>query len=152
MPLGLPSYVWSVSPIFATPVGIEIRYYSLCVELALLGGAILFGKQIKRGGGDIEEVGDFLAYACPSVLLGARLAHAAGYDIDKMIEDPLWVLRIGTGGMASHGALLGLGLAMYWFTRRRAIALLDGLDRLTFSAALASIVFRVGHLFNSEIV
>ena len=152
MMLLLPSFVWDVSPILTKSPGLEIRWYSLCAQLAMVLGAVLFARQLTRGGGMLEEVGDFMAYAFPGVLLGARLAHALFYDFDRVLEDPLWVLRFWTGGMASHGALIGLWLAMFLFTRRRAIAFLDGSDRLAFSVALASVLFRIGNLFNSEIV
>jgi prolipoprotein diacylglyceryl transferase len=62
------------------------------------------------------------------------------------------VLKVNQGGLSSHGAALGLLVAMWLFTKRRAIALLEGTDRLVPCAALASILMRIGNLFNSEIV
>ena len=152
MNLGLPSFVWNVDPVLANLGGYPLRWYVVCLYVTLCVGFMLFSWQLRRGGGDLEEVGDFLAYACFALLFGARLGHALFYDFDKAIEDPAWVFRFWTGGTASHGALLGLGLAMYWFTRRRAIPFLEGSDRLSFAVAFGAISCRVGNLFNSEIV
>src|SRR5690606_25391308 len=60
--------------------------------------------------------------------------------------------EIWTGGLASHGAVIGLILAMYLFTKRRGIPFLEGADRFSFSAALGATLVRIGNLLNSEIV
>jgi prolipoprotein diacylglyceryl transferase len=74
------------------------------------------------------------------------------YDLEHAMEDPLWVLQIWTGGLASHGAVIGLIVAMWLFTRRRGVPFFEGADRFAFSAALGATLVRLGNLFNSEIV
>jgi len=86
------------------------------------------------------------------VLIGARIGHVLFYDLDKAIDDPIWIFKIWTGGLASHGAVAGLITAMYLFTKSRGIPFLEGSDRFSFSAALGATVVRIGNLFNSEIV
>ncbi len=132
------------------PMG--IRYYSLLFVGVFLGGYALLNWQVKRGGGTEEVAGDFIVYGVLGVLLGSRLGHVLFYDLDKALEDPLWVLQIWTGGLASHGAVLGLILAMFIFTRKRNVPFLEGADRFAFSAALGATLVRVGNFFNSEIV
>jgi prolipoprotein diacylglyceryl transferase len=132
------------------PVG--IRYYSLLFVGVFLGGYMLLNWQIKRGGGSEEAAGDFIVYGVLGVLVGSRLGHVLFYDLDKAIDDPFWVLEIWTGGLASHGAVMGLILAMFLFTRKRGVPFLEGADRFAFSAALGATLVRVGNFFNSEIV
>lgn len=148
----MPSLVWNVDPVFVTIGASALRYYSLFFVVMLFGGYGLLRGQIRRGGGDVEEAGDFAAYGVPGLLIGARLGHVIFYDLSKAIDDPLWVFRVWTGGLASHGALVGLVLAMALFTRRRAMPLLEGTDRLVLSAALGAVLVRLGNFFNSEIV
>jgi prolipoprotein diacylglyceryl transferase len=74
------------------------------------------------------------------------------YDLDHAIQDPLWVFKIWTGGLASHGAVIGLIIAMYLFTAKRGVPFLEGADRFAFSATLGATVVRIGNLLNSEIV
>ena len=57
-----------------------------------------------------------------------------------------------TGGLASHGAVIGLITAMWIYCKRRAIPFLEGADRFSFSAALGATLVRLGNLFNSEII
>jgi len=131
---------------------VELRYYSMLFVVVFLGGHALLNWQIKRGGGGSEAAGDFIVYGVLGVLVGARLGHVLFYDLDKAIDDPIWIFKIWTGGLASHGAVVGLIVAMYLFTKSRGIPFFEGADRFSFSAALGATVVRVGNLFNSEIV
>ncbi|HSU40239.1 MAG TPA: prolipoprotein diacylglyceryl transferase, partial [Polyangiaceae bacterium] len=132
--------------------GLELRYYSMLFVVVFLGGYGLLKWQIERGGGPAEDAGDFIVYGVLGVLLGARLGHVLFYDLKKAIDDPAWIFKIWTGGLASHGAVIGLILAMYLFTRRRGIPFIEGSDRFAFSAALGAALVRLGNLLNSEIV
>ena len=151
MSFALPSLIWDVSPTFVALPGFSLRYYGALFTASLYAGYGLLSWQIRRGGGDAEEAADFWVYGMPLLMIGARLGHVLFYDA-WLLGDPVHALNMTQGGMASHGAGLGLALAMYLFTRRRAIPFLEGADRLTFSVAVAAILIRIGNLFNSEIV
>ena len=69
-----------------------------------------------------------------------------------MLADPLWALRIWEGGLASHGALIGVLLGLFYYARKYKQDYMEVLDRFTFSAALSTIVIRLGNFINSEIV
>ena len=64
----------------------------------------------------------------------------------------MWVFKIWTGGLASHGAVIGLIIVMYLFTKKHGVPFLEGADRFAFSATLGATVVRIGNLLNSEIV
>ncbi len=134
------------------PDPIGLRYYSLLFVGVFLGGYALLHWQITRGGGDEETAGDFIVYGVLGVLVGSRLGHVLFYDLDHALEDPLWVFQIWTGGLASHGAVIGLIVAMWIFTKNRSVPFLEGADRFSFSAALGATLVRLGNFFNSEIV
>ncbi|MCA9595272.1 MAG: prolipoprotein diacylglyceryl transferase [Myxococcales bacterium] len=148
----MPKFTWNIDPILVHIGPLAIRYYSLLFVFVFLGGYSLLKWQIERGGGDEEDAGDFIVYGVLGVLVGSRLGHVLFYDLDKALKDPLWVFRIWEGGLASHGAVLGLIFAMYLFTKRRHVPFLEGADRFSFSAALGATLVRVGNFFNSEIV
>jgi len=155
--LTLPKLTWNFDPLFASlPLAglgtIRISYYGLLFSAALLGGYALLHWQVRRGGGTAKDDGDFVPYAIVGVLVGARLGHMLFYDLDRALADPLLVLRIWTGGLASHGAAVGLILATFVYTRRRRVPFLEGLDRLAFSTAFSVALVRVGNFLNSEIV
>ncbi len=148
----MPKFTWNIDPVIFDLGPLEIRYYSLIFVLVFAGGYWLLRWQIERGGGKREDAEDFIVYGVLGVLLGARFGHVLFYDLDKAIADPVWVFKIWEGGLASHGATLGLILAMFIFTWRRGIPFLEGADRFAFSAALGATLVRLGNFMNSEIV
>lgn len=160
--MSLPTVTWDVDPVLIhypgwLPLpGDGLRYYSLLYVLVFLGGYKLLDWQIKRAGGHEEDANDFVLYGVIAVLAGARFGHVFFYEFDRFIEkfptDPLWVFKIWQGGLASHGATIGLLIAMWLFTKRRKQSFIEGCDRFSFSAALGSTLIRLGNLFNSEIV
>jgi prolipoprotein diacylglyceryl transferase len=155
----LPAFTWDIDPILVRfpswlswlPVD-GIRYYSLLYVGVFLGGYKLLDWQIRRAGGDPEDANDFVLYGVIAVLGGARMGHVFFYEWDRFVKDPMWLFRIDKGGLASHGATVGLLLAMYLFTKFRRQSFIEGCDRFAFSAALGSILVRIGNFFNSEIV
>ena len=134
------------------PESYGLRYYSLLFVFVFLGGHALLKWQITRARGPADDANDFIVYGVLGVLVGARLGHVIFYDLDKALRDPAWVFQIWTGGLASHGAVIGLILAMYLFCKRRGIPFLEGADRFAFSAALGATLVRLGNLMNSEVV
>jgi phosphatidylglycerol---prolipoprotein diacylglyceryl transferase len=155
----LPAFTWDVDPVlYHFPSWLSwmpvdgIRYYSLLYVGVFLGGYKLLDWQIRRAGGDPEDANDFVLYGVIAVLAGARMGHVFFYEWDRFLKDPMWLFKIHEGGLASHGATIGLLLAMYLFTKLRRQSFVEGCDRFAFSAALGSILVRIGNFFNSEIV
>lgn len=155
----MPTFDWDVSPIlFNYPEflsflpGDGIRYYSLLYVCVFLGGYRLLDWQIKRAGGSEEDASDFVLYGVIAVLGGSRLGHVFFYDLDKFLEDPMWLFQIWKGGLASHGGTIGLLVGMWLFTKFRRQSFIEGCDRFAFSAALGTILIRIGNFMNSEIV
>lgn len=148
----MPKFTWNIDPALFHLGSYELRYYSLIFVAVFLGGHALLRWQIMRGGGDEEDASDFFVYGVLAVLIGARLGHVIFYDYEKALADPIWILKIWTGGLSSHGAVVGLLFAMWLFTKRKGISYVEGMDRFVFAAALGATLVRVGNFFNSEIV
>ena len=155
----MPKFDWDLSPIlFHYPSwlsilpGEGIRYYSLLYVCVFLGGYRLLDWQIRRAGGSEDDANDFVLYGVIAVLAGSRMGHVLFYDFEKFKEDPMWLFRIWEGGLASHGGMLGLTLAMWIFTKLRRQSFVEGSDRFAFSAGLGATLVRIGNFFNSEIV
>jgi prolipoprotein diacylglyceryl transferase len=155
----LPAFTWDIDPIlihfpsWLSFLPVEgIRYYSLLYVGVFLGGYKLLDWQIRRAGGSEEDANDFVVYGVIAVLAGARMGHVFFYEWDRFLRDPMWLFMIHKGGLASHGATIGLLVAMYLFTKLRRQSFIEGCDRFAFSAALGSILVRIGNFFNSEIV
>ena len=147
------TFTWNLDPIivhFSESYG--LRYYGLLFSAALVLGYYLFLWQVRRAGGSEEDAYDLVLPAVLGVVIGARLGHVFFYQWDRFVQDPLWIFQIWQGGLASHGALLGVLTGLWIYARRKKQSYLECLDRLSPSAAAGTILIRIGNWFNSEIV
>lgn len=145
------SFTWDVAPVLMngpTP----LRFYGLLMGLALIGGFFLWRWQVMRAGYAEETAAIFLAYGMVAVIVGARLGHCLFYDFSRCFADPFTVFKVWQGGLASHGALIGLVIALAIYIRRHELPVIDTFDRLALPAAWGAFCVRIGNFFNSEIV
>ncbi len=146
--------VWNFDPVaFVIPwLHIPVRYYGIIFGLVLIGGFFLFRWQVLRGAGTEDEAYGFILPGALGVVVGARLGHVLFYNFDHFLRDPMWAFRIWEGGLASHGAVLGLIVAVGYHSRRWRRPFWDTCDRFIFSAALGASLVRLANFLNSEIV
>jgi prolipoprotein diacylglyceryl transferase len=90
-------------------------------------------------------------YMLISTVVGARLGHVLFYEPAEYLAHPLDILKIWQGGLASHGAAIGIIFALYLFSRKTRQPFLWVIDRIVIVVALSGFFIRMGNLFNSEI-
>ena len=67
--------------------------------------------------------------------------------------DPIQILNLRGGGLASHGGAIGVVLALWLFSRRvKDLSIMWCLDRVVIAVAMAAFLIRVGNFANHEIV
>ncbi len=150
--------IWDVSPeIFSIPQGVSIvgglsvRWYGLLFALSFIFGYIIM-KKIFANEGLGEKVLDQLStYMLVLTIVGARLGHCLFYEPTYYLSNPFEILKIWEGGLASHGAAVGIILGLYFFARSNKKPYLWILDRVAIVVALAGFLIRIGNLMNSEI-
>jgi len=85
------------------------------------------------------------------VIAGARLGHCLFYEPEYYLKNPLEILMIWHGGLASHGAAIGILTALWLFVRKEKKNYAWVLDRIAIVVALSGFFIRTGNLMNSEI-
>lgn len=143
---------YNLDPVLVDFGGVQIRYYGLMFVLTLLGGYALWRWQMRRGGYDENIIDGFILWGFLAVVVGARLGHVFFYHPQKFLADPVTILFVWQGGLASHGATVGLILALWLYAKKHRFSPLEAWDRFTFSAALGAAGVRLGNFLNSEIV
>lgn len=143
---------WTFSPVAFHAGDIGVRWYSIAHMINFAVGYALGRWQVIRAGGRERDADIFLVFAVIAALVGGRLGHLLFYEFDRLVADPSVLFRFGEGGIASHGATLGLIVVVFGFSRWRGVSFLDVADRGSFAAAFGSGLIRLGNLANSEIV
>lgn len=146
--------IWDVNPdIFIIP-GIDhpIRWYGLSWALGFLLSQQVMYYIYKKEGRSTQEVDTLTVYMLVAAMLGARLGHVLFYDPIEYLNEPLRILAIWEGGLASHGGAIGILIALYFFARKTKVEYLWIVDRLVIVSALTGSLIRLGNLMNSEMV
>ncbi len=145
------SIVWNVDPVLFSIGSIEVRYYGLTWAMAIGFGLYLFTKFCRHEKLNEELADSAFWYISLGTIIGARLGHCLFYDFDYYICHPLEILNTRQGGMASHGAALGMIVGLWLFARKNRMPYLWGLDRVAIAATIGGAFVRLGNLMNSEI-
>lgn len=105
---------------------------------------------INEGLGE-KELDQVSTFMLVSTIVGARLGHCLFYEPSYYLSHPFEILKIWEGGLASHGAAVGIFIGLYIFTRINKKPYLWILDRMAIIVALSGFFIRSGNLMNSEI-
>lgn len=143
---------WDFDPVFFSIGSLDIRYYGLMWALAILIGAKFFDNFCKREGLPSSVSESIFIYGTLGTILGARIGHCLFYDPMEYLMKP-WTIITGfrDGGMASHGAAIGLLVGLWLFSRRNKLSYIWSLDRIMIPVGIGGALVRVGNLLNSEI-
>lgn len=147
------SIVWDFNPVLVSLGGFEIRYYSLMWAAALLVGAWIFSYFCKKEGRPQSLSDSAFLYIALGTMLGARLGHCLFYEPEYYLLKPWAIItEIRNGGLASHGATIGIIVAIWLCSRKNRVPVMWMTDRLGVIAPISGALIRFGNLFNSEII
>jgi len=143
---------WNIDPVLFSLGPVQIHWYGLFFATAILSGLQVMKWIYKNDGRSAESLDPLFIYVVIGVIVGARLGHCLFYDPAYYLSNPLQILAIREGGLASHGGGLGAILAIVLYQKRHKENFLWVLDRLTMPAALFGFFVRMGNFMNSEIL
>jgi phosphatidylglycerol:prolipoprotein diacylglycerol transferase len=144
--------IWNVSPEIIDLGKFSLRWYGLLFATGFLIGQQILIRIYKQEGKSEKHVETLTVYMLIATVVGARLGHCLFYQPEYFLKHPIEILYIWEGGLASHGATIGILLAIYLYSRKQTDqSYLYVLDRLVITIALAGCLIRLGNLMNSEI-
>ncbi|MDO6389801.1 prolipoprotein diacylglyceryl transferase [Pontibacter sp. BT731] len=142
---------WDVSPSIFSIGSFEVRWYGLLFALAFVFGQRILTKIYVAEGRTEGDVDIITLYMIVGTVVGARLGHTLFYQPEYYLSNPIEILKIWEGGLASHGATIGILLALWLFSRKHHFDYMWVLDRIVIVVALGGALIRLGNLMNSEI-
>ena len=142
---------WAANPdIISSPI--TVRWYGLMFAIGFIIGYEIEARIFKHEGAPERWLGILLIYVVIATIVGARLGHVFFYEWDVYSQNPIRILYIWEGGLASHGGTIAIIIAIILYsifvTKRSP---LWTFDRLVIAIALVGGLIRLGNLFNSEI-
>jgi phosphatidylglycerol:prolipoprotein diacylglycerol transferase len=142
---------WNVDPEIFRIGRFAIRYYGVLWALSFYLGYLIFDRFVKKEGLKEGFLDSLMVYMAIGTILGARIGHCLFYEPAYYLSHPIDILKIWQGGLASHGAAIGIVIALIIFSIKQKVSFLYVMDRVVITVALAGFLIRVGNLMNSEI-
>ena len=144
--------------------GISIRYYGLLFVGGLILCIYILGRIYKRENIPSEHLEKLTIFCLIGIIAGARLGHCLFYEPSYYLSHPLEMILpvtfppdggikfTGYQGLASHGGVSGLLIALYFYSRETKHSMLDAIDLIAVVAGLSFGFIRLGNFMNSEII
>lgn len=142
---------WDVNPEIFRIGGVAVRWYGLLFASSFLFGYIIMNRIFKNENLGEPVLDRLTIYMAVGVILGARLGHCFFYEPSYYLKHPVEIFEIWRGGLASHGAAIGILLAIWFFAKKEKKDYIWALDRIAIVVALSGFFIRMGNLMNSEI-
>ncbi len=144
---------WNMDPIaFTIPlINTPVRWYGILFALGFLIGYFLVDKYFKKKGYPSERLDTLLIYMFLGTVIGARIGHCFFYQPDYYLSNPLEIIKIWKGGLASHGGGIGLIISVLIFCKKYGFNFLPLADLLCIPTAFEGMMIRSGNFMNSEI-
>lgn len=143
---------WNVDPELFTIFGREIRWYGLFWVIGLLVAIIIVQKIYEKEKLPEKWFDSLFAHMMLGIILGARLGHCLFYDPAYYLANPIEILYIWEGGLASHGGVIGIIIAVWLYSRNvTKKSMLWTFDRVIVPTGFTAGSIRLGNLMNHEI-
>jgi len=145
-------FTWNADPILLKLGPLQLYWYGLLFVGSFVVGSWILKWIYLRENRDPEILESLFVYIIIGAAVGARLAHCFFYEPTYYLANPLKILAVWEGGLASHGGVMGVLLATWLFSKKHNESFMWLLSRLTIPAALSGAAIRIGNFMNSEIV
>ncbi len=151
-------YTHNLDPVLMDFGFLVIRWYSLAYIFGIVIGW-WFGKKIIRHilknsniKFKLNDFDDLISYLIISIILGGRIGYVIFYNFEYYISNPSKIIKVWEGGMSFHGALLGVIIGSYLFSKKRGISTFFMLDIIACVAPIGIFLGRIANFINGELV
>ena len=136
-----------------------LRWYALAYIVGIVIGWRLVVAALKRPALWYKDqppmtpvqVDDLLTYVILGVILGGRLGYVLFYQPAYYLQNPAEILMVWQGGMAFHGGLIGVIVAVYLVVRRTNAPLLPTADMMALGVPPGLMLGRIANFINAEL-
>ena len=143
--------VWDVDPYIFHIGSRPIAWYGLFWAMVFIVGYYIMKSIYKKEKLNDDQLDMLWMYMLISTILGARLGHCLFYEPSYYLSNPVEILKIWEGGLASHGGAIGILIGLFIYARKIKKPYIWILDRIVVPVAIGGAFIRFGNLMNSEI-
>ena len=143
---------WTADPVIFSIGSKEIRWYALMFVIGFAIGYKIVERMWKREDINPKWIDPLLWYTLAGTVVGARLGHCLFYAPGQYLSNPLDIIKVWEGGLASHGGVIGIIIAIYFFSKYVSHkSMMWTFDKLVTPTGLVAALIRLGNLMNHEV-
>ena len=151
-------YTHNLEPVLLDFGIIVIRWYSLAYIFGIVFGW-WFGKKIishilknTNLNFKLNDFDDLISYLIISIIAGGRIGYVIFYNFEYYISNPLEIFKVWEGGMSFHGALIGIIIGTYLFSKKKGVPTFFMLDIIACVAPIGIFFGRIANFINAELI
>ena len=146
-------YVHNLNPIALTVMDFPIRWYGISYIVSYFIACYIYPFFLnKKYCFKKDKYIDLITYGLIAALIGGRIGHVLGYELDAFLHNPVYIFKVWQGGMSFHGGLLGVIIFCYFFAKKSISASLQLLDIISLCIPSGVMLGRVANFINAELV
>lgn len=142
-----------LSPIALQLGGFALRWYALAYVVGTVLGWVYLYRMVRRDGAPLarNQIDDLVLWTLLGVIIGGRLGYIIFYNPAQYLADPLSMLALNKGGMAFHGGVIGVAVALILFARAKGLSWLRLCDYIVCVYPIGHFLGRIANFVNGEL-
>lgn len=143
----------NIDPVAVKLGPLSVHWYGLMYLGGFLAAWAIARMRTKQPWSPIkaDQIEDLIFYGAVGVVVGGRLGYVLFYNFPQFLADPLWLFRVWEGGMAFHGGLLGVIVAVALYARRISVSVYALWDFIVPLAPIGLGLGRLGNFIGQEL-
>ena len=142
-----------IDPVALAIGPLKIHWYGLMYLIGIGAAWLILSRRLNRFDPTWtkEKLSDLVFWVAMGVIVGGRLGYVLFYDLSAYIANPLLIFEVWKGGMAFHGGLIGVMLAVWWFGKRNGKTFVQIMDFIAPVVPIGLGAGRIGNFINAEL-
>lgn len=145
----------NINPVAITFGPVSIHWYGISYVIGIISAWYLLKWRSKHkllpANYSDDDLDDIIFYGTLGVIIGGRLGSILFYNFPYYLEHPIDIFKINQGGMSFHGGVIGVGLAIMFWSRKKTIGFFDTVDAIIPVIPIGLGCGRVANFINGEL-
>lgn len=140
---------FQINRVAANIFGKDIYWYGIIICIGFVLAALYVNARVKEFGATSDNLMDCLIICVPVGIICARIYYVI-FEWDYYSQHPNEIIAVWNGGIAIYGAVIGVVVALYIYSRVKKLPFASLCDLAAFGLLIGQCIGRWGNFINGE--
>lgn len=140
---------FQINRVAATVFGKDIYWYGIIICIGFVLAALYVNARVKEFGCTSDNLMDCLIICVPVGIICARIYYVV-FEWDYYSQHPNEIIAVWNGGIAIYGAVIGVVIALYIYSRVKKVPFASLCDLAALGLLIGQCIGRWGNFVNGE--